>query len=139
MKTYETLNESNKLFVKQFHNGISRILILWIISQQKIHGYGISIELDKFFKVFREDENFSEKSKKFNPAKIYPILKKMEENGLIKSEEGVINNKNVKFYEITNEGTKFLDSIKVRWVSLIHDDLWVEFFNDMTGYDKQGG
>ena len=118
--------KKNNLFIKQFRNGIARILILWIISCKKIHGYGISIELNNFFNVFNDEED------SFNPAKIYPILKRMEEKELVKSEEGLSNNKKVKFHTITPKGLDFLNFIKTRWIKILQHESWNEFFNDMT-------
>ena len=65
-----------------------------------IHGYRVMKELDIFF------ENLIDRGslKKSAPSKIYPILKDMENNGLIKGELKIKDNKNVKFYEITDAG-----------------------------------
>lgn len=82
-------------------NGISRFLMLWIIMENgPIHGYRVMKELDIFF------ENLIDRGslKKSAPSKIYPILKDMENNGLIKGELKIKDNKNVKFYEITDAG-----------------------------------
>lgn len=117
--------KDNKSFIKQFHNGIIRILILWIISREKIHGYGITMKLNSLFKIFDNEDYY------FNPAKIYPILKKMEEKGLVESEEGLNNNKKVKFYTLTTKGVEFLDFIKSKWIKLLHNNQWKEFFEDM--------
>ena len=82
-------------------NGISRFLMLWIIMENgPIHGYRVMKELDIFF------ENLIDRGslKKSAPSKIYPILKDMENHGLIKGELKIKDNKNVKFYEITDAG-----------------------------------
>ncbi|MDO5849555.1 MAG: PadR family transcriptional regulator [Methanobrevibacter sp.] len=125
---------NDAVFVKQFHNGVTRILIMWIISKGKIHGYGISKELDNFFSIFKKSND--NKSSHFNPAKIYPILKNMEDKGLLESEGGVINNKKVKLYSLTDKGQESLEMIRKGWASLLNDDLWIEFFRDMTGFNK---
>lgn len=36
-------------FLRHFGNGVTHLLILWIISKGKIHGYGIMSKLDDFF------------------------------------------------------------------------------------------
>lgn len=82
-------------------NGISRFLMLWIIMENgPIHGYRVMKELDIFF------ENLIDRGslKKSAPSKIYPILKDMENHGLIKGELKIKDNKKVKFYEITDAG-----------------------------------
>ena len=58
-------------FFKNFSNGITHNLILWIISKESIHGYGIMKKLDEFFNF--ED---SECEININSSKVYPILSK---------------------------------------------------------------
>ena len=90
-------------------NGISRFLILWIIkSSGPIHGYGIMRELDTFFESLIESGTL----KKSIPSKIYPILKNMEENELILCDIKIQDNKQVKFYTITDKGEFLLEYIK---------------------------
>jgi DNA-binding PadR family transcriptional regulator len=82
-------------------NGISRFLMLWIIMENgPIHGYRIMKELDIFF------ENLIDRGslKKSSPSRIYPILKDMENNGLIRGELKLKDNKKIKYYEITDAG-----------------------------------
>ena len=43
------LTESRIKILKHFSNGITHNLILWIISKEPIHGYGIMKKLDEFF------------------------------------------------------------------------------------------
>jgi len=43
------VNETPKKLIKHFSNGITHNLILWIISKEKIHGYGIMKKLEVFF------------------------------------------------------------------------------------------
>lgn len=119
------ITESGKQLLKQFQNGLLRIIILWIISKNSIHGYGISKELDGFFNSFNKSDN------KINPAKLYPILRKMEDNSLIESVESVNNNKKVKFYQITDNGEDLLNFIGKKWALLVDDECWMSFLEDM--------
>ena len=47
--TDENFDDSQTKLIKHFSNGLTRNLILWIISKEKIHGYGIMKKLDEFF------------------------------------------------------------------------------------------
>lgn len=90
-------------------NGISRFLILWIIMENgPIHGYRIIKQLDSFFENLIDVGSL----RKSSPSKVYPILKDMQNNGLIKGEVKIQDNKKVIFYEITDEGEFLLHYIR---------------------------
>lgn len=127
--TNENINNAPEKLIKYFVNGITHNLILWIISKETIHGYGIMKKLDNFF-------NFEdlECEVKINSSKIYPILSSMEEYGLITGEWKVNeNNKRVKFYSITDEGLMVLDNTKKHMISTLKNPSWIEYMEDMTG------
>ena len=108
---------SNNTVIKSYVNGMSRFLILWIIRYNRlIHGYGILKELDKFFMILIEEGSL----KKSNPSNIYPILNRMEESGLITSEFRMKNNKQLKFFSITEDGEYLLEYLYSRF-DLIHN------------------
>lgn len=44
-----------------------------------------------------------------SPGTIYPLLRKMESSGLLKSRWEVRNGRKVRIYEITQEGLKLLE------------------------------
>lgn len=118
-----------KKIIKYFTNGITHNLILWIISKQSIHGYGIMKKLDDFF-------NFDdiECENNINSSKIYPILSKLEKNELIIGEWKVNeNNKRVKYYSITPQGELVLNSIRKYMSSILTHPSWIEYIEDMTG------
>lgn len=122
------LNESHIKLVKHFSNGITHNLILWIISKELIHGYGIMKKLDDFFDF--ENDNCDLKS---SSSKVYPILRKMEDKSLIVGEWKVVNNKRVKFYSITNDGKIVLNHIKNNMLRVLENPSWLLFIEDMTG------
>ena len=129
--TEEKFTESHKKAFKNFSNGIIHNLILWIISKEDIHGYGIMKKLNEFFNF--ED---SKCDINVNSSKIYPILSKMEENGFIVGEWKVNeNNKRVKYYSITEEGWKFLKNVQDHFSIILENPSWLEFFKDMTGME----
>ncbi|WP_292886469.1 PadR family transcriptional regulator [Methanobrevibacter sp. UBA212] len=119
---------SNNTVIKSYVNGMSRFLILWVIRYNKlIHGYGILKELDKFFMILIEEGSL----KKSNPSNIYPILNRMEESGLITSEFKMKNNKQLKFFSITEDGEYLLEYLYSRF-DLIHSNpQWRLLFGDM--------
>lgn len=122
----DELKDSHKKFFKQFSNGITHNLILWIISKESIHGYGIMKRLEDFF----DSENYDIKT---SSSKIYPILRKMEKTGLIVGEWEFANNKRVKYYSITDDGNLVLDHIKSNMHKVFTTESWLEYFNDMGG------
>ena len=67
--TEKDFDESQKKLVKHFSNGITHNLILWIISKETIHGYGIMKKLDEFFSFGEAECEMTASS-----SKIYTIL-----------------------------------------------------------------
>ncbi|MEE0901047.1 MAG: PadR family transcriptional regulator [Methanobrevibacter sp.] len=129
--TEENFDETRKKFLKHFSNGITHNLILWIISKECIHGYGIMKKLDEFFSY---EDACCETN--INSSKIYPILSKMENAGLIVGEWKVNeNNKRVKYYSITQYGENVLKDIQDHMRSVLTNKSWIAFFEDMTGLE----
>ena len=129
--TDENFDDSQTKLIKHFSNGLTRNLILWIISKEKIHGYGIMKKLDEFFDFKDLDCNIKNTS-----SKIYPIVRKMESNGLIVGEWDINeNNKRVKYYTITEEGLLILDNIGRVMKSLFNNPSWLMFYKDMAGVE----
>lgn len=129
--TDENYDDTHRKFLKHFSNGITHNLILWVISKQSIHGYGIMKKLDDFFH-FEEGEC----EMKINSSKVYPILSKMEDKGLIVGEWKVNeNNKRVKYYSITDDGEKVLTQIQNHMSHVLENPSWLAFFEDMIGLE----
>ena len=127
--TDENFDETRQKLLKHFSNGITHKLILWIISKEPIHGYGIMKKLEEFFNFENSNCELN-----FNSSKIYPILSKMEKTGLVVGEWKVNeNNKRVKYYSITDDGTELLNQIQKAMNSLLENPYWLTFFEDMTG------
>ena len=129
--TDENFNESHKKVFKNFSNGIIHNLILWLISKESIHGYGIMKKLEDFFNF-----NDSKCDINVNSSKIYPILSKMEKRGFIVGEWNINeNNKRVKYYSITEDGQDFLNDIQTHMNNVLANPSWIAFFSDMTGLE----
>lgn len=120
---------TNNSIIKHYVNGMSRFLILWIIEYKgPIHGYAILKELDKFFSILIEEESL----KKSNPSNIYPILNKMEELKFIVSECKINNNKKLKYFEITDDGSHVLNYMWSRFDIIHNNSQWSQLFETMN-------
>ena len=119
---------TNNSVIKHYVKGMSRFLILWIIEYKgPIHGYAILKELDKFFSILIEEESL----KKSSPSNIYPILNKMEELNFIESECKVKNNKKLKYFKITDEGSHVLNYMWSRFDIIHNNPQWKLLFETM--------
>lgn len=131
MTEEKNIDKTPKKLIKNFSNGITHFLILWIISKQTIHGYGIMKKLNDFFNF--EGGNCE---MNINSSKIYPILSKMEKKGLIIGEWNINeNNKRVKYYSITPEGVLVLNRIKDYLSIILTHPSWIEIIEDMIGQE----
>lgn len=129
--TDENFDDNQTKLIKHFSNGLTRNLILWIISKEKIHGYGIMKKLDEFFDFGDLDCDIKNTS-----SKVYPILRRMESNGLIVGEWDINeNNKRVKYYTITEDGLLILDHIGRVMRSIANNPSWLMFYKDMAGVE----
>ena len=125
------LDRTHNKILKNFYNGIIHNVILWIISNESIHGYGIMKKLDEFFDF--DDVNCEIKT---NSSRVYPILKKMESDGLIDGQWDVNeNNKRVKYYSITPKGELLLKHIQNNMKNAMTNNKWLEFVKAMTGLE----
>ena len=111
-------------------NGISRFLILWVIMEKgPIHGYRLLSELNLFFNDVIEAGSI----RKSSPSRVYPILKDMEDNGLIKGETEILDNKEVRFYEITDAGEYLVHYIRDSYQGIKSTDLGAKFSEFLNG------
>ena len=131
MTDEKDFKETRKKLIKYFSNGVTHNLMLWIISKESIHGYAIMKKLEDFFSFADSDCEI-----KISSSKIYPILSKMEERGLITGEWKVNeNNKRVKYYSITDDGEMLLADIQAHMSGILTNPSWLTFIKDMTGME----
>ena len=90
---------------RELLKGSTNLLVLSVLENENMYGY----EMIKKIKV--ESENVFE----FQEGTLYPILHKLEENGLITSYWDEASGKKRKYYSITDEGRKQLKSKKQEW------------------------
>ena len=85
-------------------------------------------KLDEFFEFTNDNCELKSSS-----SKVYPILRKMEDNGLIIGEWKTVNNKRVKYYSITEDGEIVLNHIRNNMEHVLENSNWLDFIEDMTG------
>ncbi|MDI6847537.1 MAG: PadR family transcriptional regulator [Candidatus Bathyarchaeia archaeon] len=94
------MKELGKDLVKATVRGFSRVIILWLISQKPMSGYGIVKELKRLT------------GQKFHSGVVYPLLYELEENKLIAGEWMQRGRRCVKQYSITKEGRELLNFMR---------------------------
>ena len=90
---------------RELLKGSTNLLVLSVLENENMYGY----EMIKKIKV--ESENVFE----FQEGTLYPILHKLEEKGLISSYWDDFSGKKRKYYAITEDGRKHLNSKKEEW------------------------
>lgn len=66
-------------------------------------------------------EDLEKKGYNISPGTIYPLLAKLETEGLLVKETRIINGKNRHYYKITEEGMAVLEIAKEKAVLLLKD------------------
>lgn len=105
----------NPKYERQLKKGVLEILVLKFLSQKEMYGYQLIMEL-------------KEKSHNFLTLKegtLYPILYRLEDDGLVKSEWSQASGKesSKKYYKITEEGQDNLIEL---------EKLWFEFSKEVS-------
>ncbi len=84
-------------------------LILSILSHGKSYGY----------QIIKNVENLTDGELSWTDAMLYPVLHRMESDGLIKSEWVVQDNgRKRKYYTITTKGKEAREETKVQWMNV---------------------
>lgn len=92
--------------VQNLTKNCNESLILAVLNREKKHGYQLALEIEE-----RSSGLF-----KFNHGTLYPILHKLEKEGLIKGiwkQEGPKRKR--KYYNITTKGKKYLTAQANEW------------------------
>lgn len=125
------LPKYDKKMIRGFMRGFGKIMILWLISKKRQHGYEIMTQL-------HESAPYSGKMP--SASMIYPVLHKLEKNGLIKGTWEHHGKRKVKYYEITLEGEKSLERIR-KIAALGHEkgktNIWREFRDDIFSIKQE--
>lgn len=100
----------NQKYERQMKKGVLDMLVLKLLEQKEKYGYQLILELKE-----KSDGIFSLKE-----GTLYPILYRLEEEGLVESRWSEPCGKQTarKYYYITEEGRKFLPEISGLWKSI---------------------
>jgi PadR family transcriptional regulator PadR len=77
--------------------GLLDLVVLGLLKEKPIHGYGIITSIRKNFGVY------------FGPSTVYPMLAELEKKGNIKSEWDLTHDRPRKVYSLTAEGHSLLN------------------------------
>lgn len=92
--------------IQNLTKNCNEALILSSLQNEKKHGYELALDIEK-----KSDGLF-----KFNHGTLYPILHKLEKDGLINGtwkQEGPKRKR--KYYSITSKGVKYFTAQKKEW------------------------
>lgn len=85
------------------------MLVLKALARGPMHGYGVAEWI----------EQTSQQALKVEEGALYPALHRLELRGMLKAEWGASeNNRRAKFYRVTAEGRKRLETESQRWARL---------------------
>ena len=130
-KLFNLMSKYEKKLMRGLMRGFGNTMILWLVSQNKQHGYEIMTKLH---------ESTPYQNKMPSASKIYPVLHDLEENRLIKGSWEYQGKRKIKYYEITEEGQKTLSRFKdmAQIAKQNKSSLWLDFIRDMiTMRDKK--
>ena len=97
----------NKNYERQLKKGVFEILVLQLLIKEEKYGYQLISELKN-----KSDGVFTLKE-----GTLYPILYRLEDDGLVVSRWSIPSGKEVsrKYYAITDEGRTTLEELKILW------------------------
>lgn len=126
----KSLPRHDKKMIKGFMRGFGKIIILWLISKKRQHGYEIMTQLHAASPL---------DGKMPSASVIYPVLHGLEKKGLINGTWEHHGKRKVKYYEITKDGEESLN--RIRQIAACGreigaTDLWKEFMEDMFGLKR---
>lgn len=84
-----------------------RSSIILLLSEKPLHGYGIMKEVE------------NRVGKPVNPSLLYPFLKQLEKNGLVRSTKKPVGMKPKNIYELTESGKELAAHIYRRIASMV--------------------
>ncbi|UCE28890.1 MAG: helix-turn-helix transcriptional regulator [Candidatus Bathyarchaeota archaeon] len=84
-----------------------RSSIILLLSEKPLHGYGIMKEVEDRI------------GRPVNPSLLYPFLRQLEKNGLVKSTKKPVGHKPKNVYELTAPGKELAASIYKRIASMV--------------------
>ncbi|MCL2687935.1 MAG: PadR family transcriptional regulator [Methanobrevibacter sp.] len=99
----------DKTLISSLMKGFLKIIILWIITKERIHGYEIIKKMKEGIEAHPDIEFQGP-----GPNKIYPILHDLEKKELIKGNWELHGKRRVKYYEATEKGLNTIEIMRKR-------------------------
>ena len=90
---HQTMKKAETKLVR----GLLDLVVLGLLKENSIHGYGIITSIRRNFGVY------------FGPSTVYPLLGDLETKGYIKSEWDLTHDRPRKVYSLTTEGHSLLN------------------------------
>lgn len=88
--------------------GSTQVLVLSLLAEEPMYGYRIAKELE------RRSEGYFD----FKEGTLYPLLHRMEKEGLVKGKWQVVERgPSRKYYSLTQEGKKVLEKSAAEWTT----------------------
>jgi len=91
---------SEENLIRATLRGLSRAIILWLLSKRPMSGYKITKEITRLTE------------RKFTSGVVYPLLYELEEKGFIAGKWLQKGRRRIKYYSITEEGEEILRNIR---------------------------
>lgn len=94
-------------YKRQLKKGVLEMLVLKLLSKERMYGFQLIQKLQSY-----NDKYFSLKE-----GTLYPILYRLEDDGLVKSEKIINKPKEItkKYYAITDQGIEVLKELEILW------------------------
>jgi DNA-binding PadR family transcriptional regulator len=92
--------EAERDLVRATVRGFSRAVILWLVNQKPMSGYRIVKEIERLT------------GQEFHSGIVYPLLYELEKRGFIAGEWTQKGRRRIKYYSITENGTKLLNRLR---------------------------
>jgi len=94
------LSSTEEDLIRATIRGLSRAIILWLVSRGPMSGYKITKEISRLTE------------RKFTSGVVYPLLYELEEKGFISGKWFQKGRRRIKYYSITEEGEEVLRNIR---------------------------
>lgn len=92
--------EAERDLIRATVRGFSRAIILWLLGQKPTSGYMVVKDIERLT------------GQKIPPGIIYPLLYELEKEGLVAGEWTQKGRRRIKYYAITENGTKLLSRLR---------------------------
>ena len=116
--------EEERDIVRTIVRGFSRVIILWLISQKPASGYSIVKEIERLT------------GQKFHAGIVYPLLYELEKDEFISGWWTQKGRRRIKYYSITEKGTKLLNQLRQRFEMPVKEVL-KDFLRENTSQKTQ--